>query len=235
MPGKSLWSMVVLVVSALFLILAVMMISSIVPMALVAGGVVPEIIPSGAMTQLMFIILSVLIIFAIGGRERFAVKRAGFGDLIRASRFAFLLAIVVQVIFYLILPGDIDTGRGPAAGMSFAETVVFVWLLASFAEELFFRGVIQGMLKPFSTYGIKLFSLSIPASAVISGLFFGFMHLALLSTGADIRFVSGIVISAVVLGVTAGCFREKTNSIWAAVIVHMIFNMTGTLAGFLLS
>jgi membrane protease YdiL (CAAX protease family) len=62
---------------------------------------------------------------------------------------------------------------------------------------------------------------------VVSGLFFGAMHLTL------IRLIGPgaipIVLAATYLGLVAAYYREKTGSLLPAYILHVLFNIAGTL------
>ena len=55
------------------------------------------------------------------------------------------------------------------------------------------------------------------------------MHLALFNMGVDKFTVFDIVIFGTILGVIAGYYREKTNSLVPAIIVHLCFNIGASL------
>jgi membrane protease YdiL (CAAX protease family) len=67
----------------------------------------------------------------------------------------------------------------------------------------------------------------------IGELFFALMHFAMITLGVDIVSVIATVISAFVVGIIAGYFCEKTESLAPAVLIHMLFNVTGSLVFFL--
>ena len=52
--------------------------------------------------------------------------------------------------------------------------------------------------------------------------------------GADVGGVLIAVLFAFVLGIVAGYYRQKTESLIPAILVHMLANVGGSLAGFLL-
>jgi membrane protease YdiL (CAAX protease family) len=58
---------------------------------------------------------------------------------------------------------------------------------------------------------------------------FGSMHLSLLVAGRNIWFVMHIVLFTTSIGILAAWYREKTNSIIPAFLVHLISNILGSL------
>ena len=62
---------------------------------------------------------------------------------------------------------------------------------------------------------------------LVGALFFASMHVMLLTTGMGSSAVFNIVLSAFILGVVAGYYREKTESLIPAIFVHMLFNVGG--------
>lgn len=60
---------------------------------------------------------------------------------------------------------------------------------------------------------------------MVGALFFGAMHLMLLTLGVDIFTVLNIVVFAIILGLIAGYQTERTNSLIPAIIVHFCFNV----------
>ena len=110
---------------------------------------------------------------------------------------------------------------------TFAQTVLFVWLYASISEEIFTRGLIQGFLAPLARYKMSFANVRISLPVLVGALFFGLMHLAILTTGMAWLPVLCYVVFASVLGVIAGYQRELTGSIIPAIIVHMFGNIGG--------
>jgi membrane protease YdiL (CAAX protease family) len=110
--------------------------------------------------------------------------------------------------------------------MTKTQTIVFIWLYSSFCEETLVRGLLQTLLSRSSEAGaVVRRGLSMPV--VVSGLFFGAMHLTL------IRLIGPgaipIVLAATYLGLVAAYYREKTGSLLPAYILHVLFNIAGTL------
>ncbi len=116
---------------------------------------------------------------------------------------------------------------------SFLQIVIFVWIYASISEELLTRGLIQGFLEPLIKYKISLSRSHVSVPMLVGALFFGLMHLGLLAMNVDIFFVLAVVFFAIVLGLVAGHYRETTGSIIPSIVVHMLFNVWGTIVGLL--
>jgi len=95
------------------------------------------------------------------------------------------------------------------------------------------RGFIQGSLSFWQSRGISIRSVRLSLPVIISALFFGLSHLALLTMGTDVRFVILVVAFAMVVGFLTAYYREKTGSLIPAILIHIVANMGGTAAGWL--
>lgn len=127
----------------------------------------------------------------------------------------------------------------PSKGMTFVEdfsflqTVILIWIYASVTEEILTRGLVQSYLSPLATNGFSVLGIFISLPVLLSALFFGFMHLPLLTLGIDISTVAIVVVFAFLVGIAAGYFREETDSLIPAILVHMFANIGGSLCSFL--
>jgi membrane protease YdiL (CAAX protease family) len=125
------------------------------------------------------------------------------------------------------------SGAEVKAGLGFnpLQTIIFVWIYASIAEEIFTRGLLQGYLSPLTRYGINLskrLRLSLPV--LFSGLYFGLMHIVAID-----KMGPPVILLTTFLGIVAGYYREKTESLIPAIIIHALFNIGGTLPMWILS
>jgi membrane protease YdiL (CAAX protease family) len=115
---------------------------------------------------------------------------------------------------------------GPTEGLTKPQLVVFVWIYASVAEEILTRGLLQTLLEGDARIGAAVTRrLSMPV--VVSGLFFGAMHVVLFKSMGPAAVP--VILVAVFLGVVAARYRERTGSLLPAVIVHALFNIGGML------
>lgn len=121
----------------------------------------------------------------------------------------------------------------PARGMTwlsrdlggFAGIVLWIWIYSSVTEELFVRGWFQSALE----WG----SLPPRLRVVISGLFFGAMHLSLFATDTDALTIAVIVPATTLLGFIAAATRERSGSLVPPILAHIGFNVGSALGGVL--
>lgn len=142
----------------------------------------------------------------------------------------FVMGIVVNILNSLF---PVEGGEHFASKYSFLETVLYVWILASISEEVLTRGLIQGFLMPLREYGFRIFKRFVSVPVLIGALFFGAIHIMLLTTGMNAYMVFAVVVTCFILGLMAGYTREKTGSLIPAIIVHMMFNIGGAFLGLL--
>jgi membrane protease YdiL (CAAX protease family) len=116
---------------------------------------------------------------------------------------------------------------------TFLQIVIFIWFYASICEEILTRGLIQGYLAPFMGHCIGMFKLRLSLPVIVGALFFSLMHIMPLGASLGISKLLFFLLFAAILGVIAGYYREKTGSLVPAVIVHMMFNISGSLVDFL--
>lgn len=90
-------------------------------------------------------------------------------------------------------------------------------------EEIIFRGLILPYLKEFfvSSEIIQVFSMSVTTPVILSAILFAICHLQYYKLSAQsIRFI----IIAFLGGILLGAMTELTQSIWFALILHIVFN-----------
>ncbi len=212
------------------LILGVFVLGASSSISVVISGQFPDLIQSlplgeGFSIQICFLIISTLLILALskGDFSRYGFK-IGKNTLLPLIIILGLVVGIAGTLVESIVPNGISVE--PDYG-SFINLVIGVWILASIAEEIFTRGLIQGFLFPLTGFGFSLWGLRISIPVLISALFFGLMHLGILSTGAGFLSVAIIVIFAFILGIIAGYYREKSGSLIPAIIVHICGNVGG--------
>jgi len=175
--------------------------------------------------------LTTILILNRGKLTGFGLSKPAKFNIFKLTGLTALITIFIMifgtVVFIKILsnmfpqPGEI----GFPQHNSIIEMILVVWLWSSFVEEVFVRSLLQTILS--SLKNIKLFKLSL--SVIISGLLFGSMHLSLLATGRNLWFVMHIVLFTSSIGILAAWYREKTDSIVPAFLVHLIANIFGSL------
>ena len=182
-------------------------------------------------THTVILILSFILIylFSKGRISTYGLKMLK----IKFLKQPLLIGTVVGIVaggLILLLP---TKGIGFLEKFSFLQVVVFIWIYASISEELLTRGFIQSFLEPLIKYRVNLFKFYISVPMFVGALFFGLMHLGLLAMNVDKFFVLLVVFFAIVLGLAAGYYRETTGSIIPSIVIHMLFNVWGTIIGLL--
>jgi membrane protease YdiL (CAAX protease family) len=147
-----------------------------------------------------------------------------------------LLTLVVNIPmnFIAMLVNGKVTPHPFLTGNSALQTFLFLFIFASIAEEMLFRGFFQNSLKSLNKRGITILKCRFSLPVIISAIAFCLAHLTLISAGVDYLFLIRIVIFTFILGVTAGYYQEKyENNTSYAIIVHMGGNLFGVLSAFL--
>lgn len=180
---------------------------------------------------LMFIVSVLLIVlFSKGNFQGYGFNlRARFpwtGIIMVSLLLGFLSALIAN-----LLPDS--PWVGPTRNFTLLEKIIYVWIWASICEEILTRGLIQGYLHSLKGKGLKVCNLFISAPVCVGAVFFGLMHLMLLTTGAGVLTVINIVIFGTLLGLIAGFYREKTDSLIPAITVHACFNIGASLLAYM--
>jgi membrane protease YdiL (CAAX protease family) len=180
--------------------------------------------PSSFITHTIILILSLALIraFSKGRPGRFGLTRGTYRFRPRILLWVLPTAVLTGLA---LLASPPDTHDPVFLDLDRLQHIIFVWVYASITEELLTRGLLQTLL--YSGYRSDTVTRRLSMPVILSALFFGAMHLPLLkSMGAAA--VPAIVLS-VFLGYVAGRYRESSGSIIPAIIIHMLFNIGGTL------
>ena len=205
------------------------------------GPLCPWCIRSGLVTQATFLVLALVFMRVIGSGDwaRFGMKLARPAIVLRAvaiSAAAMLVLMSPLLVLWMVSPapaGEGPGGPGPASG-SLLHTILFVWLIASTCEEVFYRGLLQGFLSPLAAYGVRLWIVRIRFPVAFCAALFGLSHLCLVGMVPP-PLLASILVSTTVAGLVAGYYREQTGSLLPAIAAHVTFNVVGTLTPLLLS
>lgn len=138
---------------------------------------------------------------------------------------SFLIGLVGAIIQQFLSSEEPDLLRN----FPFIHQVIFIWIYASICEEALTRGLIQSFLRPLKDHRIRLLTTHISLPVIVSALFFSLMHLPAFGKTMNIYALLFFLMYAVILGIIAGYYREKIGSLVPAILVHMVFNISGTL------
>lgn len=153
-------------------------------------------------------------------RLRYYFSGFAFGTLSALFGFIFM-------IMFVMIGGVTEGSPHPANANGFLSMVFHVWIIASFCEEVFFRGFVYNYFSHLKEKGFRIGKkLFISVPVTISAILFGLTHLILLKSMAP-QMVYGIVCSTMLLGFVAGVIREKSGSLFPAYVAHLMANVVG--------
>jgi len=128
------------------------------------------------------------------------------------------LFVLLNVVSVVIEALGVETAENAAITQGREQPVLFLYLigvtilLTAPAEELLFRGLVQGLFR--QAYGV------VPG-VVVTSLLFGVVHwVALSGTGSRLTYI-GV---AAALGLVLGAVYEKTENLAVPIIVHGVYN-----------
>lgn len=181
-------------------------------------------------TQFTFLIISLVLIFILsqGKLGVFGIKGSKIKPVLVAVLVSILaqLGMLILMMFLVTISGITPPRDNIFTSMSFIETVLSVWIIASICEEVLFRGLLYGFLQPLKIYGIGTGKFFISLPVAVCAVMFSLGHLCLLGQIPGIM-IFAIVLSTGLLGFVAGYFRETSQSLLPAIAAHMTFNIVG--------
>lgn len=196
-----------------------------------------EFIPSSFVIHSIMLLLSIFCIFIFKKNVNFKISLPKLRKIFRPILFGILVTIIANVaisIIIKILGGSIE--EHPAlSSMNALQIFIFIFIYASIAEEMLFRGLLLNFLEPLKEKGFNFLKRKISLSVIISALAFGFGHLILIFTGVNSAFLIRVVVFTTILGLVAGYYQEKYDNNAFAIIVHMAGNSIGVIGVLLMS
>ncbi len=191
-----------------------------------------SLVPSSFITHTIMLVTSLLIIWFLSRRElsSYGFKR-GFFRMTPTILLWMIPTSVLSVLQFVASRSGAPTQD--MVNLTRVQVVLFIWIYASVGEEIFVRGLLQGYLAPLERYRITLVGKSLSVPVLFCALFFGAMHVVLWPKMGPLALVPmGL---AALLGVVTGYYREKTGSLVPAILIHGLFNVGGTLPGWVLT
>ncbi|MDV4152201.1 type II CAAX endopeptidase family protein [Clostridium sp. AL.422] len=168
-------------------------------------------------------ILTVLVLILI-----YKIKKRNYKEEIlinRTNKFNIIFAVILGAACWLFNSGALslideaglfssqfqymEDVLSPLNGGSMIISIITIGIVAPFAEEFLFRGIIYNTLKK---------KVSIRWTIIIQAIMFGVFH--------------GNIIQgsyATLLGIVFGYVTYKTKSLWPAIIMHMVNNLIATM------
>ena len=197
-----------------------------------------ELIPGSFMQHLIMISLSCIAIRIMRKDLNFYIALPKFKNIIKPFFIGVLIMLIVNIpmtIITSLVEGKV-AGNPLLLEMNTLQAFIFIFILASSAEEFLFRGFLLNSLKPLKDRGITILKHKFSMSIIISAAAFGLVHLVLITAGADFMLIIRTVLFTFILGIAAGYYQNKyENNISYAIIVHMGGNLLGVLSTFFMN
>ena len=181
--------------------------------------------------------LSIFCILVFKKNLNYRISLPKFRKILRPILFGILVTIIANVTISIItkvVGGSLEE-HPLLSTMNAFQIFTFVFLYASIAEEMLFRGILLNFLEPLKAKGFNFLKRKISLSVIISALAFGLGHLILIFTGVNSAFLIRIVLFTTILGLVAGYYQEKYDNNAYAIIVHMAGNSIGVIGVLLMN
>jgi membrane protease YdiL (CAAX protease family) len=188
-----------------------------------------DFLPYSFVTHSAMLVLAIVLICSFKKYVNYKIACPKFKKIWKPALFGFLSAVIVNGLL-----GAIGEACGIEQEAHFAfdvmsplQVFLFIFILASVAEETLFRGFLQNLLKPLSDKKIKLFKRNLTLPVFIAAIAFSLAHLILITSDAGAYFIFRTLAFTFVLGLIAGYYQEKYDNNAYAIIVHMSGNFMG--------
>lgn len=193
--------------------------------------------PNSFVTHSLMLLLSIIAIYSFKKNVNYKIVLPKFKKVLKPILFGVLATIIVNISMGILI--KISGGESEAhpllTKLTPLQVFVFVFIYASIAEEILFRGFLLNILKPLKAKGISILKRKISVPVIISAFAFGLGHLILITTGVGGLFLMRVVIFTTILGLIAGYYQEKYDNNAYAIIVHMSGNSLTIIGSLLMS
>lgn len=160
--------------------------------------------------------LAIVTILALRMTRDEAAVRQPRPNWVRPTLFAAVAILVLPLMFFLAVHARERLTR---------EGWAFQFTMPGLAEELLFRGVIQGLLNRTLGKQWQLFGTQIGWGWLITSILFAAGHVVSVDRQLNIQFILDDGIGPLIGSLIGGWLRERTASLWPVVIVHNISNV----------
>ena len=169
----------------------------------------------------LVLILSFLaiLIFSRGKIKTFGFNNGSSFPVLKILLNSILIGVIAGYVIYTFNKEEL----GFIAFYKTWEKIVFIWLIASISEEMLVSGFIQGYMMPAKKYAVKIFKTTISIPMILSAIVFAIIYVPHL-IGMKIIAIALIMFVMFAIGISKAYFREKTNSLLAPMVMHVLFN-----------
>ena len=148
--------------------------------------------------------------------QRRAPRQIGLRGRIEPGSLRPVLIVMAVLSILFAIPGFFR-------GVPSAEEVAYQWLMPSLSEELVFRGVLLALLNDIFGRPWRLAGARVGWGLIITSVLFGFNHGALvLDTGLFLQPV--LIVATGLIGAIFCWIRERSGSLWPAMVTHSLVN-----------
>jgi membrane protease YdiL (CAAX protease family) len=158
------------------------------------------------------LLMSIVYMFVVNSIRKTTFSDFGFNRP-AAKYFIYAASIALPVALLITWGLSCAHEKSPLGDVAFTtvELLIYFGIGAAVQEEVIFRGLIQSIIRK------ELGEKSILFSVLFTAILFALIHLQV-----------GIftALGALVLGLLAGYFRTKSDTVWTAIFVHAIFNIS---------
>lgn len=163
-------------------------------------------------THTFMMVLSILLLYKLKKQLKFSLNIPEFKKMLKPFLLGFLTTVFLNITITILskMLGQKIEAHPLFSLMTPLQIVLFVFIYASIAEELLFRGFLVNYLNRYFQKTYTLFNRKISLAVIISAVMFGLAHLSLLSYGLHSAFLFRIVFVTITLGIIAGYYQKNT-------------------------
>jgi membrane protease YdiL (CAAX protease family) len=174
------------------------------------------------------LVLVALFVWSLQGRplSEMGWRRAGWWN--RSCLFWFVIA-AGSMMAGSVVAIFLGVQHPIAARMGFLQLILVIWLLSSFSEEVYVRGLVQSWVAEIDDR--KGIDSSFDPSILSSALLFAAMHVPLMWSPMGIKGGLTIVLSTLGVGWACAVLRARSRSLWPAIACHVAGNVAGVPGG----
>lgn len=129
-----------------------------------------------------------------------------------------IIALVINGLYYAV--------EGFKGGKT--ETILYQSTMPGITEELLYRGIILGIINLYTVKRWRIFGAEMGWGAFISSVLFGLAHGLLFDKNLNIYFDPVAFLFTGLLGFVFAWSKEKSGSIFPAIIGHNLINLLGS-------
>ena len=171
----------------------------------------------------IMLILSIIAIVLFKNKVNYTIKLPKYDTLLNPVAVGLLVSILVNLIVNVMnnKMGIKPESLNNVLNLNPTQAFIFIFIYASIAEELLFRGFLLNYLSPFKTHLVPFFKRTLSLSIIISAFAFGIAQFILFSVITEYSLAFKVAVFSFVLGIFTGYYQEKYNNNIYAILVHM--------------